>query len=276
MLVIVQKEEKKPKLQHVWAIWETGFEGVLSNTFRSCFPNCWVAHRPISSIHKLIVSLHIFPSKHILGSFVHFSTTTWVSTLSLQHKTCRHHRHYRTSLKKILHGFSTSALLRGCRLALIRQNTWFHILWWISMSTISSCVRSVCSTSQLADSPTESDLIQICLEQLPPNSKMSSLTLRDGLRHDPSLQGAQISTVWQRGLNGGGLGGGMRWKLKGGMARSAVILPQATSYADPARPGFGTRLLGKRGVFPPFRVMFRSVPLLRPYIHTEDKLTSPH
>lgn len=142
------------------------------------------------------------------------------------------------------------------------------------MSTISSCVQSVCSTSQLADSPTESDLIQICLEQLPPNSKMSSLTLRDGLRHDPSLQGAQISTVWQRGLNGGGLrgwGGGMRWKLKGGMARSAVILPQATSYADPVRPGFGTRLLGKRGVLPPFRVMFRSVPLPRSSVYTSTR-----
>lgn len=137
------------------------------------------------------------------------------------------------------------------------------------MSTISSCVQSVCSTSQLADSPTESDLIQICLEQLPPNSKMSSLTLRDGLRHDPSLQGAQISTVWQRGLNGGGRG--MRWKLKGGMARSAVILPQASSYAGPVRPGFGTRLLGKCGVFLPFRVMFRSVPPPRSSIHTSTR-----
>lgn len=65
--------------------------------------------------------------------------------------------------------------------------------------------------------------------------------------------------------------GEMRWKLNGGMAHSAVILPQATSYADPVRPGLGTRLLGKHGVFPPFRVMFYSVPLPRSSIHTSTR-----
>lgn len=82
-------------------------------------------------------------------------------------------------------------------------------------STVNSCAQSVgftCAGSEMSNSPTKSDLIYICLEhQHPPTppklTKMSSLTLRDGIRHDPSLQGAQISTICQCGLNGGCLSG---------------------------------------------------------------------
>lgn len=40
-------------------------------------------------------------------------------------------------------------------------------------------------------------------------------------------------------------GGKMRYKLKGKMADSAVILPKATKYAGPLGPDFLTRRLGK-------------------------------
>lgn len=36
-----------------------------------------------------------------------------------------------------------------------------------------------------------------------PPAVMSSMTFRDGFRRDPSLKGAQIWTIWERGLGGG-------------------------------------------------------------------------
>lgn len=238
-----------------------------------------------SNILDLITYHHfLFPntqdnfssSKFTVGVFtlepfskVHAFLDTWASVSSLHCQ--KKSRHFSISLRKIQQRFPNGAI-----------QSYFHVYCKLLCSVSVSLVLDLKCLTVL---PSQT-WFTFALNRTPPPqlTKMSSLTWRDGITHDPSLQGAQISTIWQRGLNGGwlsGQGGGMdywgnkmRCKLKGKMAHRAGA---CSCWKQPDLI-LSTWLLGKRCSCGSISCS-ALLALTSHYAFAckgQDKLTSPH
>lgn len=244
--------------------------GSILDLIQLLFPK-WLSNTQAIFKHLQTPNFH---SKPMLYCFIHFSTSTWVSALSFQHKASW------TFLDPFEEN-STSCTYEFC---LDAGPHWFYKKHLILHSTVDFLVynKLLCSDHLLhlcqIWNVWQSYRVRFDLDlpwTAPPKlTKMSSLTLRDGFRHDLSLQGAQISTIWHWGLNGGCLREGeMRCKLKGVMAHS-VILPKATRYAGPVGPDFVTGLLGTH--VPAFSMSCTSLLLPFPSIYTFTRNMHTH